>query len=106
MTTAKNQVSQSNKVTLAEMADRLNEQFGQYLEQPIHPRSPYDWWKRTKAENISEPLPHPVMLIGRTPVWRWPDIVAWFIRYKGVGKLVVNVKPGVVVGDEGVIADD
>lgn len=80
----------SDTVILADMADRLNAQFAKHLDEPIKETTPYDWWKRTKQEDISEPLPKPIDMIGRTPVFRWTDIMRWFIRYKGVGTLKVK----------------
>lgn len=71
-------------VTLADMADKLNEKYGPLLEEPISNTTPYDWWKRTKRRDISEPLPKPVMVVGRSPVFRWTEIMPWFIRYRGI----------------------
>lgn len=75
-----------DQVILSRMADRLNSQFARYLDEPIPQTTPYDWWKRTKLGTISEPLPVPVVMLGRSPVFRWGDIVRWFITYKGIAK--------------------
>ena len=73
------------QITLAEMADKLNATFGRYLDEPISDRTPYDWWKRTKRGDITEPLPKPVIVVGRSPVFRESEIIPWFVRYKGIG---------------------
>lgn len=75
-----------NQVMLSEMANRLNKQFAKQLDEPISQRTPYDWWKRSKTGDISEPMPKPIGIYGRSPVFRYSDILTWFIRYKGVGK--------------------
>lgn len=80
--------TKKNQVTLNELADRINVQFERYLDEPISPRTPYDWWKRSKNGLISETMPKPVIIVGRSPVFRWSDIMAWFVRYKGIGKKV------------------
>lgn len=77
----------ADTVYLSNMAEKLNEQFGKHLDAPIARMTPYDWWKRTQRGDISEPLPKPIEIYGRSPVWRYNDIVRWFIRYRGVGKV-------------------
>ena len=77
-----------DQVILSEMADRLNTQFERYLDEPIPQTTPYDWWKRTKLGTISEPLPIPIAKLGRSPVFRYGDIVRWFISYKGIARMV------------------
>lgn len=79
-------------IILGDMADRLNKQFGRHLDEPIASTTPYSWWKRHKKGDLPEPMPTPLWFVGRSPVFRWGDIVRWFIRYKGIGKLTVNVK--------------
>lgn len=77
-----------NKVMLNEMAGQLNEQFARYLDRPVASHTPYDWWKRTKNGDISEPLPKPIIVVGNSPVFRWNEIIAWFVRYRGIGSKV------------------
>lgn len=84
------------QITLAEMADKINGKFDRWLDEPISHMTPYDWWKRTKNGDISEPLPKPVMVVGRSPVFRWSEIMPWFVRYKGIGR-TVKARPGVKV---------
>ena len=74
-------------VALFQMADRLTAHFE--LEEPIQYRTPFGWWKYTKAGSISLPMPSPRTIIrakgGRpTPVWRWREIVQWYAGYAGV----------------------
>lgn len=74
-------------VTLKNMASRLNAfpAVSVRLESPIATMTPYDWWRRTKEETLSHPMPDPAFLIrgaGKpTPVWSWPAIISWYIRY-------------------------
>lgn len=65
---------------LSEMAERLNEEFE--VDPRIAPLTPYDWWKRTKAETISIPLPQPIREVGRSPLFLWRDIKRWYPAYK------------------------
>ena len=80
------------QITLAEMSKKLNSMFLAHLDEPISELTPYDWWKRTKLGEISEPLPKPLMIVGRSPVFKWSEIVAWFVRYKGLAKAKVKVE--------------
>jgi hypothetical protein len=89
---------QPKNVTLGEMADRINSQFSRHLDSPISQRTPYDWWKRTKTGDISEPMPKPVVIVGRSPLFRWSDIIGWFVRYHGIGARRAGVEVNV---DEG-----
>lgn len=88
------------QITLAQMADKINDQFGKYLDEPVSHMTPYDWWKRTKDQTISEPLPAPVLVVGRSPVFRWTEILPWFVRYKGIGtRIKIKTKDSVSEGD-------
>lgn len=69
-------------VLLSEMAERINEEFN--LDEPIAKLTPYDWWKRNKAEELSWTLPEPIRFVGRSPVFLWRDIKRWYIAYKGI----------------------
>jgi len=74
-------------VALFQMADRLTAYFA--LDPPIQYRTPFGWWKYTKNDSISLPMPNPRAIIrekgGRpTPVWRWSEIVQWYAGYAGV----------------------
>lgn len=71
---------ESTTVILAEMASRLSEELN--LDPPVAPLTPYDWWKRTKHEAISIPMPVPVRMVGRSPVFLWRDIKRWYPAYK------------------------
>lgn len=73
-------------VNLAVIGDRLNKQFSRHLDEPISPLTPYDWWKRTKKGTITEPMPNPVSFINGRPVFRYADVMRWFIRYRGIGR--------------------
>lgn len=66
-------------VILSEMAERLS---GEY-DTTIAELTPYDWWKRTKDETITVPLPHPIRWVGRSPVFLWRDIKIWYGSFKG-----------------------
>ena len=87
-------------VILSEMADRLNVEFARHLDKPISKVTPYDWWKRSKAGKLSLPMPNPIAYaneggvargtVGDRPIFRWNEIVRWFIRYRGVGSLKVS----------------
>ena len=72
-------------VNLANMAEKLNQTFARHLDNPISKLTPYDWWKRTKADTISNPLPKPVAIIAGRPMFRYSDIMRWFISYRGIG---------------------
>lgn len=65
-------------VILAEMASRLNEEFGTDISE----LTPYDWWKRTKSEAIQVPLPEPIRFVGRSPMFLWRDIKRWYSVYR------------------------
>lgn len=67
----------STTVILAEMAGRLNEEFGTEISE----LTPYDWWKRTKSESIQVPLPAPIRFVGRSPMFLWRDIKRWYQVY-------------------------
>lgn len=69
-------------VLLREMADLLNEEFKP--EEPIGQATPYDWWKRQKAQELSVPMPEPIRMVGRSPVFLWRDIKKWYKLYKGI----------------------
>ena len=65
-------------VILSEMAERLSKEF----EMSIATLTPYDWWKRTKDETISIPLPQPIRWVGRSPVFLWRDVRRWYAAFK------------------------
>jgi hypothetical protein len=67
-------------VILSEMAERLSEEFNT----PIASLTPYDWWKRTKADSIAISLPNPIRWVGRSPVFLWRDVKRWYAAYKEV----------------------
>lgn len=74
-------------VGLFQMATRLTDHYS--LDPPIQYRTPFGWWKYTKLDTISLPMPNPRAIIrekgGRpTPVWRWSEIVAWYAGYAGI----------------------
>lgn len=70
---------------LSEMATRLNEELD--LEDPIAVLTPYDWWKRTKSEKISVPMPKEIRMAGRSPIFLWRDIKRWYPAYKEAEEL-------------------
>lgn len=72
-------------VNLANMAERLNQTFARHLETPISNLTPYDWWKRTKSGAISDPLPKPIIFLAGRPMFRYSDVMRWFIGYRGIG---------------------
>lgn len=65
-------------VILAEMAERLNDEF----DIEVSELTPYDWWKRTKDESIAVPMPTPIRMVGRSPMFLWRDIKRWYSVYK------------------------
>lgn len=69
---------EATTVILSEMAERLSDEFGI----SIAALTPYDWWKRTKKEEISIPMPQPIRWVGRSPMFLWRDIRRWFVAYK------------------------
>ena len=69
---------ESTTVILSEMASRLSSEF----DIPIAELTPYDWWKRTKSESISIPMPTPIRFVGRSPMFLWRDILRWYPAYK------------------------
>lgn len=73
----------STTVILSEMAERLTEEF----EVEIAKLTPYDWWKRTKAESISIPLPQPIRFVGRSPMFLWRDVKRWYQAYREAEEL-------------------
>ena len=68
-------------VVLTEMAERLNYELG--IDPPIRQSTPYDWWKRTKNDDIPVPMPSPIRWVGRSPVFLMRDIKRWYQVYKG-----------------------
>lgn len=70
---------QKTTVILREMAEVLTYELG--LDPPLSQYTPYDWWKRTKAETISMPMPKPIRFVGRTPVFLLADIKRWYRAY-------------------------
>lgn len=66
-------------VVMSEMADRLNKDLE--LKPKIAQSTPYDWWKRTKNNQISQPMPKPIRMIGTSPVFLWRDVVRWYKLY-------------------------
>lgn len=69
---------ESTTVILAEMAERLSEEFDTQIAQ----LTPYDWWKRSKKDAIAITMPAPIRYVGRSPVFLWRDIRRWYIAYK------------------------
>lgn len=88
-------------VILSEMADRLNKEFARHLDGPISKLTPYDWWDRSKAGTISLPMPKPITYanrggvargtVGDRPVFRWSDVVRWYIKYRGANNLNIGI---------------
>lgn len=72
---------EATTVIMSEMAERLSEEFGVSIAM----LTPYDWWKRTKNEDISIPMPQPIRMVGRSPVFLWRDIRRWYIAFKETG---------------------
>lgn len=68
----------STTVMLSEMAERLAEEY----DIEIKSHTPYDWWKRTKDESIQVPMPKPIRMAGRSPLFLWRDIKVWYQIYK------------------------
>lgn len=76
-------------VGLFQMADRLNDRFGDQIPKPIGYMTPFGWWKYTKADTISLPMPQPRAIITDkgghpTPIWRWLEITKWYAGYAGL----------------------
>lgn len=72
---------EATTVILSEMAARLSEEF----KVPIATLTPYDWWKRSKKDQISIPMPLPIRWVGRSPVFLWRDIRRWYAAFKDAG---------------------
>ena len=68
---------------LNEMAPRINRDLGLEGDSAIGERTPYDWWKRTKAGSIDPPMPPPV-IPGRYPVWIYSRVLSWYRKFKRV----------------------
>ena len=73
-------VRESASVTLSEMASFLNERFS--LNYPIAYMTPYDWWRRTKEGEIDPPLPKPIKMVGRSPLFSRRAVASWYEEYK------------------------
>lgn len=71
-------------VTLKDMAERLEESYATQIDGPINRRLPYDWWKRTKEDRLSIPMPEPSYYVGQSPVWVYRRVVAWYAGYAGL----------------------
>lgn len=68
------------------MAERINKALSLEGENLVSPNTPYSWWKRNQADDMSIPMPKPEFWIGeRNPIWRVENIVDWYKAWKGIG---------------------
>ncbi len=73
-------VRESAALMLSEMADFLNTRFK--LNYPIAYMTPYDWWRRTKENQIDPPLPEPIRMVGKSPLFSRRAVASWYQDYK------------------------
>lgn len=63
---------------LGDIAEYLNSIFG---EGTVAYWTPFDWYKRHRAGTLSVPLPTPVQVVGRAPLFERTDIKRWYEHY-------------------------
>jgi hypothetical protein len=72
-------------IPLSEVSAVINHWFDLPPGVEIAPSTPYIWWDRSKKnQDISLPMPSPVLTLGGRHYWHQESILHWYGAWRGI----------------------